>query len=179
MKGIETDFPEVKLIVPQVFQDNRGFFQESFNLKRMQENGLNYNFVQDNHSFSVQKYTIRALHFQKAPMAQAKLVRVIKGAVLDVVVDIRRESKSFGKFITFELSDQNHHQVLIPRGFAHGFCTLVEDCHVIYKVDEYYSPEHNQGIIWNDRTIKIPWPTANPVLSKQDEKWQTFHEVLK
>ncbi|MEK6623772.1 MAG: dTDP-4-dehydrorhamnose 3,5-epimerase [Bdellovibrionota bacterium] len=179
MKVIATDFPEIKVIVPQVFQDNRGFFQESFNLRRMQESGLNYQFVQDNHSFSVQKYTIRALHFQTHPMAQAKLVRVVKGSVLDVVVDIRRESKNFGKFITFELSDQNHYQILIPKGFAHGFCTLMEDCHVIYKVDEYYSPAHNQGIIWNDPTINIPWPTTNPVLSKQDEKWQMLHEVLK
>ncbi len=179
MKVVELDFPEVKLITPQVFQDNRGFFQESFNYKRMKEHGLDFQFVQDNHSFSVEKGTIRALHFQTHPMQQSKLVRVVKGSVLDVVVDIRKESKNFGRFITVELSDQNHHQILIPKGFAHGFCTLEANCHVIYKVDEYYSPTHNQGIIWNDPTINILWPTKNPVLSKQDEKWPTLREVIK
>ena len=175
LKIIETDFPEVKVIVPDVFLDARGFFQESYTLNKFKSIGINQVFVQDNHSFSKKQGTIRGLHFQTTPMAQSKLVRVVQGSILDVVVDIRKDSPNFKKYITVEISSENSKQILIPKGFAHGFCTLTDDCHVVYKVDEYYSHENNAGIIWNDSEIGISWPTEATILSDQDVKWPSFN----
>jgi dTDP-4-dehydrorhamnose 3,5-epimerase len=162
---------EVKAILPQVFSDNRGFFQESYTKNKFHSVGIDADFIQDNHSFSKEKGTIRGLHFQKDPMPQAKLVRVTRGAVMDYFVDIRPGSKTFGQYEKIELSSENKIQLFIPKGFAHGFCTLTDDCDFCYKVDQYYSHEHNAGIIWNDPEINIKWPTRNPILSEQDLKW--------
>ncbi|MFT4412571.1 dTDP-4-dehydrorhamnose 3,5-epimerase [Fredinandcohnia humi] len=170
MKVIDTKLDGVKIIEPSVFQDNRGFFMESFNHQRFAEHGLNYNFIQDNHSLSVDKEVIRGLHYQLEPNAQTKLVRVIKGAIYDVAVDIRKGSPTFGQWVGVTLSEENYRMLLVPKGFAHGFCTLSDNTHVQYKVDEYYSPLHDKGILWNDPTLQIDWPTSNPILSDKDAK---------
>jgi dTDP-4-dehydrorhamnose 3,5-epimerase len=170
MKVTETSLPGVLLIEPKVFGDHRGFFMECYNKKLFADYGLEFDFTQDNHSLSQQAGTIRGLHFQLNPKAQTKLVRVTRGAIYDVVVDIRKGSPTFGKWQGFILSADNKRQLLVPKGFAHGFCTLVENTEVQYKVDEYYSPEHDRGILWNDPALGIDWPTANPILSDKDTK---------
>ncbi|GAB7389186.1 dTDP-4-dehydrorhamnose 3,5-epimerase [Bacillaceae bacterium] len=143
---------------------------ESFNERDFRRLGLNYHFVQDNQSLSIEAGTIRGLHYQVNPMAQAKLVRVLRGAIYDVAVDLRRDSPAFGQWVGVILSAENKRQLLIPKGFAHGFCTLVPDTEVLYKVDEYYSPEHDRGIRWDDPTLNIDWPVANPILSEKDQR---------
>ncbi|SHE14259.1 dTDP-4-dehydrorhamnose 3,5-epimerase [Chlamydia abortus] len=163
------------IIEPQVHRDSRGFFMESYNERKLRELGIQHNFVQDNHSLSVDPGVIRGLHYQLNPKAQTKLVRVTAGAVYDVVVDIRRGSPTFGQWIGVILSAHNHRQLLVPKGFAHGFCTLVPNTEVQYKVDEYYSPECDRGILWNDPELGIDWPVTNPVLSEKDKG----HPVLK
>ena len=170
VKITETSLPGVLLIEPKVFGDHRGFFMESYNKKLFAEYGLDFDFIQDNHSLSQQAGTIRGLHYQLNPKAQTKLVRVTRGAIYDVVVDIRKGSPTFGKWQGFILSADNKRQLLVPKGFAHGFCTLVENTEVQYKVDEYYSPEHDRGILWNDPVLGIDWPTTNPILSDKDTK---------
>ncbi|PEC56403.1 dTDP-4-dehydrorhamnose 3,5-epimerase [Bacillus cereus] len=170
MKIENTLFEEVKIIHPQVFEDNRGFFMESYNASKLEGGGINYNFIQDNHSLSTEVGVIRGLHYQLSPKAQTKMIRVIRGAIFDVVVDIRKKSPTFGKWFGIELSSENKKQLLIPKGFAHGFCTLAPDTEVIYKVDELYSPELDRGIMWNDSEINIKWPTNNPILSIKDQK---------
>jgi len=147
---------------------------ESYNKRMFNDNGLDTEFVQDNHSLSVEQGVLRGLHYQLAPRAQAKLVRVISGAIYDVVVDIRKGSPTFGQWQGFILSAANKRQLFVPQGFAHGFCTLVPNTEVQYKVDEYYSPENDRGIAWNDPALDIDWPTANPILSEKDGK----HPVL-
>ncbi|KGP77372.1 dTDP-4-dehydrorhamnose 3,5-epimerase [Paenibacillus sp. MAEPY2] len=158
------------LIEPIFHGDHRGFFMESYNDQVMKQNGLNYDFIQDNQSLSAQAGVLRGLHYQLNPKAQAKLIRVITGAIYDVIVDIRQDSPTFGQWEGFILSEHNHRQLLVPKGFAHGFCTLVPNTQVLYKVDEYYSPEHDRGILWSDPTLGIDWPTSNPVLSEKDQK---------
>lgn len=158
------------LLEPRVFQDNRGFFMESYNQKIFRDLGFNYQFVQDNHSLSVEAGTIRGLHFQTNPMAQTKLVRVLRGAIFDVVVDLRKHSPSYGQWVGVILSAENKRQLLIPKGFAHGFCTLVPNTEVLYKVDEFYSPEHDRGIRWDDPVLNIDWPVTNPILSEKDQQ---------
>ncbi|CAM3926784.1 dTDP-4-dehydrorhamnose 3,5-epimerase [Alicyclobacillus pomorum] len=169
MKVIKTDLEGVVLVEPVVHGDHRGYFTETYNRARMDEAGLDYEFVQDNQSLSAQTGTIRGLHYQLAPKAQTKLVRVVQGAIYDVAVDIRKSSPTFGQWVGVILTADNHRQLLIPKGFAHGFCTLVPNTIVAYKVDEYYSPEHDRGILWNDLALAIPWPTSNPVLSAKDQ----------
>ena len=169
VKIIETKLQGVYLIEPDVFGDHRGFFMESYNERKLNELGISYRFVQDNHSLSVEAGVIRGLHYQLNPKAQTKLVRVIAGAIYDVVVDIRKQSPTFGQWVGVILSAYNKRQLLVPRGFAHGFCTLVPNTEVLYKVDEFYSPEHDRGILWNDPDLGIDWPTANPVLSEKDK----------
>jgi len=176
MKIENLEIPEIKLITPTIFKDSRGSFQESYNQKKFNDCGFSFNFVQDNYSITAKKGTIRGLHFQASPMTQTKLVRVIQGEIFDVVVDIRKNSPTFKKYITVVLNDKNQTQLLIPQGFAHGFCTFTDDCHVLYKVDNYYSPKHNSGIVWNDQTLNINWPTQTPLLSDQDQKWPTLFE---
>lgn len=177
MKITETELKGVFIIEPQVFGDHRGFFMESYNKEKFSEYGLNYDFVQDNHSLSQQAGTLRGLHYQLEPKAQAKLVRVTRGAIVDVVVDIRKNSPTFGQWISVILSESNKKQILVPKGFAHGFCTLVENTEVQYKVDEFYSPEHDRGIIWNDPDLNIQWPVSDPVLSEKDKKHPGLKEA--
>lgn len=170
MNKIPLKLDGVFLLEPKVHGDNRGFFMESYNESVMQSLGLNYNFIQDNHSLSAEPGVIRGLHYQLNPKAQTKLVRVLSGAIYDVVVDIRKSSPTFGQWVGVILSEYNKHQLLVPKGFAHGFCTLVPNTQVLYKVDEYYSPENDRGILWNDPALGIDWPTSQPVLSDKDQR---------
>lgn len=174
MKGIRGKLPGVFCFVPNVAEDRRGVFMESYNRLRMNEWGVETEFIQDNQSLSVEPGTLRGLHYQLNPKAQSKLVRVISGAVFDVVVDVRRNSPTFGQWEGFELSAANKMQLWVPRGFAHGFCTLQPRTEVLYKVDEYYSPEHDRGIIWNDPAIGIKWPIDHPILSEKDTRQPTL-----
>jgi dTDP-4-dehydrorhamnose 3,5-epimerase len=168
MEFIQSDLTGVFLIKPQVFKDHRGFFVESYSFKKFSDAGINCTFVQDNHSKSVNIGVLRGLHFQLPPFTQSKLIRVTKGAVLDVVVDIRKSSPTFGQWRSFELTEDNFDMLFVPQGFAHGFCTLKSDTEVHYKVDNYYAPEHDRGILWNDPALAIPWPVREPVLSPKD-----------
>ena len=169
MKITKTKLEGVVIIEPDVFGDNRGFFMESWNKKKMAEASLDYDFVQDNHSKSTIKGTLRGIHFQKGDKAQAKLVRCVKGAVLDVVVDLRRNSSTFKQWVGVELSEENKKQLLIPRGFGHGFVTLTDDVEFLYKADNYYAPEADAGIRWNDPEIGVEWGVENPLLSEKDK----------
>ena len=170
MKFTKTKLEGVVIIEPDVFGDNRGFFMESWNKKKMLEAGLDYDFVQDNHSKSTVKGTLRGIHFQKGDKAQAKLVRCVKGSVLDVAVDLRRNSPTFKQWVGVELSEENKKQLLIPRGFGHGFVTLTDDVEFLYKADNYYAPEADAGVRWNDPEIGVEWEIENPVLSEKDKK---------
>ena len=169
MKITKTKLEGVVIIEPDVFGDNRGFFMESWNKKKMAEAGLDYDFVQDNHSKSTVKGTLRGIHFQKGDKAQAKLVRCVKGSVLDVAVDLRRNSPTFKQWVGVELSEENKKQLLIPRGFGHGFVTLTDDVEFLYKADNYYAPEADAGIRWNDPEIGVEWGVENPLLSEKDK----------
>lgn len=170
MKITKTKLEGVVIIEPDVFGDNRGFFMESWNKEKMAELGLDYDFVQDNHSKSTVKGTLRGIHFQKGDKAQAKLVRCVKGAVLDVAVDLRENSPTFKQWVGVELSEENKKQLLIPRGFGHGFVTLTDDVEFLYKADNYYAPEADAGIRWNDPEINVEWCVENPILSEKDKK---------
>lgn len=177
MNVIKTDIEGVFVIEPQVFGDERGYFFESFNAERfLAQTGVEVTFVQDNESRS-KRGVLRGLHFQKKPHAQAKLVRVVQGRVLDVAVDIRPESPTFGKYVATELSGENHRQMFIPKGFAHGYVVLDDDTVFQYKCDEYYHPECEGGIAWNDPQIGIEWgiPENEIILSDKDRK----HPILK
>lgn len=166
MKVTPTDLPEVLLIEPKLHGDSRGFFYESFQSLRYAEAGILGTFVQDNHSRSVRS-TLRGLHFQE-PRAQGKLVQVLRGAVYDVAVDVRRGSPRFGKWVAIELSDASPNQLWIPPGFAHGFCVLSESADFFYKCTDYYAPETERSIAWNDPDLAIPWPVDEPLLSAKD-----------
>lgn len=169
MRLLNTPLEGVIIIEPTVLGDHRGWFMESFSQSVFKEQNIEINFVQDNHSYSALRGTLRGLHFQLSPKAQTKLVRCTRGAIFDVAVDIRQGSPSYGKWYGIELSAENKKQLLIPKGFAHGFMTLMEDVEVQYKVDELYAPEFDCGIIWNDPTIGIKWPiNITPVLSAKD-----------
>lgn len=170
MNLIETKLKDIYIVEPEVYGDSRGWFTESWSKRSLKKSGLDYNFVQDNHSFSANKGTLRGLHFQSNPKAQAKLVRCTRGAILDVAVDIRDGSPTYGQWILVELSEENKKQILIPRGFAHGFVTLTDDVEVQYKSDEYYSQEHDGGFAWNDPSIGVDWRIQNPILSEKDQK---------
>lgn len=164
----------VCLLEPVVHEDHRGFFMESYNENVMKQHGMHIHFVQDNHSLSVHTGVLRGLHYQLTPKAQTKLIRVLSGAIYDVVVDIRKESPTFGQWMGFTLSAVNKHQLLVPRGFAHGFCTLEPNTEVLYKVDEFYAPEHDRGILWNDSSLNIDWPVKEPELSDKDRTHPTL-----
>jgi len=171
-----TDFEGLFLIQPRKFEDTRGYFFESFNLKELSKRiNIPYEFVQDNQSRSI-KGVLRGLHFQTGEHAQAKLVRVLQGEVLDVVVDLRPHSATFGKHFKAVLSDTNNLQMLIPRGFAHGILVLSETADFFYKCDNYYSPQHDSGIIWNDPELNIDWSVQNTnfLISDKDQKLKTF-----
>lgn len=175
MKVISTKLEGLYIVEPDVHGDNRGFFMESYSSTKFTEHGIDYLFVQDNHSLSVETGVLRGLHYQLNPNAQTKLVRVAFGAIYDVAVDIRKGSLTFGQWVGVILSEANKRQLLVPQGFAHGFCTIVPNTQVLYKVDEYYSPEHDRGILWSDPAIGIDWPTSKPILSDKDQK----HPLLK
>lgn len=176
MNVIKTDVLDVYILEPKVFGDHRGWFMESWSQKKMEEAGLFYDFIQDNHSFSATKGTLRGLHFQKGEAAQAKLVRCARGAVLDVAVDMRVGSPTYKKWVAVELSAENHRQLLIPRGFLHGFVTLTDDVEFLYKADNFYSPENDRNILWNDPEIGVEWGIDNPIVSDKDAKAPTLSE---
>lgn len=164
--------PGPLLVRPAKFEDARGFFSETYNARLFREAGLPTDFVQDNHSRSLAAGVVRGLHFQLPPRAQGKLVRVVRGAVLDVAVDLRRGSPSFGQYVAVELSAANWRQLWIPVGFAHGFCTLEPDTEVIYKVTDFYDAASERGLAWDDPDLAIPWPVApaDAVLSDKDRR---------
>jgi dTDP-4-dehydrorhamnose 3,5-epimerase len=176
---IETEIPDVKVLCPARFGDHRGFFSETYNRRVLAEAGLELDFVQDNDSFSAEPGTIRGLHFQVPPFAQHKLVRVVRGAVLDVAVDLRRGSPTRGRHVAVRISAEEGNQVLVPVGFAHGFCTLEPSTHVIYKVTSHYSPQHDKGLLWNDPALGIQWPVSagEAVLSERDTKWACLADL--
>jgi dTDP-4-dehydrorhamnose 3,5-epimerase len=166
---IDTEIPEVKVLVPRRFGDPRGVFCETYSKRTLASVGIHVDFVQDNESISTERGVVRGMHFQLPPFAQAKLVRVVRGSVFDVVVDIRRSSPTFGKHVTATLTGENWQQVYVPPGFAHGFCVLEPNTEVIYKVSNFYSPEHDRGLIWNDPDLGIKWPVS-PADAKLSEK---------
>ncbi len=178
MKVIKTNLQGLVIIEPRVFEDERGYFFESYQKERYQENGINCVFVQDNESRS-EKGVVRGLHYQLEPYSQSKLVRIIKGAVLDVAVDIRKNSPTFGEWYSIELSDKNKKQLFIPKGFAHGFSVLSEEAVLTYKCDNYYNWEAERGIIYNDHKLNINWqvPGAEMILSEKDQKFSSFEEA--
>ena len=171
-----TAIPDIKVLLPKSFADARGAFSETFNAARFIEHGIKLDFVQDNQSWSSQAGTIRGLHFQSPPKAQAKLVRVVRGRIFDVAVDLRRASPTYGRWVSEELSAQNRKQLLVPVGFAHGFCTLEPDTEVFYKVTDYYSPAHDLGIAWDDPDLAIAWPVPKDkvMLSEKDARQPAF-----
>lgn len=173
MQLIPTEIPDVKVLATKKFGDARGFFSETYSRKVLRElAGLDVEFVQDNQSLSVQKGVVRGLHYQLPPMAQDKLIRVTRGAVLDIAVDIRRHSPTFGQHVSAVLSGDNWRQIFVPRGFAHGFVTLEPNTEVLYKVSNYYSPADDRGILWNDPALSIDWGigAGDAILSDKDRK---------
>ncbi|MCL2689016.1 MAG: dTDP-4-dehydrorhamnose 3,5-epimerase [Chitinispirillia bacterium] len=179
MEFIKTDIEGLILVKPKVFTDNRGFFLESYSVSKFKEGGIDCAFVQDNHSCSINAGVIRGLHFQTEPCSQSKLIRVIRGSIFDAAVDLRRDSPTFGQWRGFTLSAANYDMLFIPRGFAHGFCTLEDNSEIAYKADNLYSPQHDAGIIWNDPDIGIEWPVKEPILSAKDANLPKFNQVFK
>jgi len=170
MHIIKTDVLDVYIIEPHIFGDHRGWFMESYSQRVLEEAGLHYTFVQDNHSYSAQKGTLRGLHFQNGDAAQAKLVRCTRGAVLDVAVDLRKGSPTYKKWVAVELSAENKRQLLIPRGFAHGFVTLTDDVEFLYKADNFYNRPAERSVLWNDPELGIDWGVKNPIIAEKDAK---------
>ena len=174
--------PDVISITPHLFNDERGYFFENFNHSTFKQDQIDLNFIQENFSKS-KKNVIRGLHFQKNPKAQAKLVTAVSGEIFDVAVDLRKNSPTFGKWVSEILSEVNHKSLYVPEGFAHGFCVLSEGATVVYKINQEYSPDHEQGIIWNDPDIGISWPISASIISEKDQniplfKTQTYDFVL-
>ena len=178
MQVTKTALDGVLILEPKVFGDARGWFMETWSMRKFEAAGLNFNFVQDNQSFSAHKGTLRGLHYQTAPFAQAKLVRCTRGRLLDVAVDIRAGSETFAKWVAVELTAENKKQLLIPRGFAHGFITLTDDVEIQYKADNFYAPKCDGNIRWDDAQIKIDWPFAPTILADKDANAPTLNERL-
>lgn len=170
------DIPDVKLAIPKRFGDHRGFFSETYNKERFVAAGISADFVQDNHSLSATKGTVRGLHYQSPPFAQAKLVRVLRGAIIDVAVDIRKGSETYGQWVSAELSAENGTQIFVPRGFLHGFATLVPNTEIAYKVDNYYSAECDGSVAWDDADLAIDWKIdmASATVSDKDARASSF-----
>lgn len=168
MNIVKTEIEDVLIVEPKVFGDHRGWFTETYSKEKFKELGIDIDFIQDNHSLSAQKGTLRGLHFQLNPKAQTKLVRCTKGRIFDVAVDIREGSPTYKKWVAVELSEENKKQLLVPKGFAHGFITLTDNVEVQYKVDEYYSPENDRGIRFDDPDINVDWGIDSPILSDKD-----------
>lgn len=171
-----TSIPGVLLLKPRYFHDARGYFVETYSALAARDAGLKAEFVQDNQALSLKRGTVRALHFQAPPRAQGKLVRVLRGSIYDVAVDLRVGSADYGRWVAATLTAQGGEQIFVPRGFAHGYCTLEADTEVAYKVDDYYAPECDRGLAWNDPTLDISWPVApaDAVLSDKDSKLPRF-----
>jgi dTDP-4-dehydrorhamnose 3,5-epimerase len=167
---------DAKIIEPQVFEDDRGFFMETYVEEKFEEEGINADFVQENHSKS-EHGVLRGLHYQKDEYAQGKLVRCTQGIIIDVIVDLRRDSETFGETKKVILSEHNKKMLWVPRGFAHGFYTLSETAEVQYKADNDYAPDQETGITWNDPQLDINWPTEDPKLSEKDKEWPTLEEA--
>ncbi len=180
MKIIHSSLDGVKLIEPNVFEDHRGYFYESYNKNTFKNLGIYDDFKQDNQSYSKHENTIRGLHFQDEPFSQSKLVRVLQGSVMDVVVNINPRSKFFGQWEDFYLSNKNKHMLYIPHGFAHGFQTLEDNTVFVYKNDNYYSKEHENSILWNDDDLNIPWCEFRdgPIISDKDKEAKSFKEYI-
>lgn len=178
MNVIDTEIPEVKIVQPRVFKDARGYFVETYNAERYKAAGIDADFVQDNESCSM-RGVVRGLHWQAPPYTQAKLVRVIRGAVFDVAVDIRKDSPTFGKYVAVTLSAENGYQLYVPRGFAHGFAVLEDNTVFAYKCDNLYHPESERGLMYNDLTVGIPWPAFEqaPLLSAKDLKHPNLEQI--
>jgi dTDP-4-dehydrorhamnose 3,5-epimerase len=176
MELTTTQIPGVLSLKPRYFHDARGYFVETYNVRAAREAGLDAEFVQDNQTLSRKRGTVRALHFQVPPRVQAKLVRVLRGSVYDVAIDLRLGSPSYGKWVAATLTAQGGEQLFVPRGFAHGYCTLEDGTEVAYKVDDYYAPECEQGVVWDDPTLAIGWPVAptDAVLSDKDRRLPRF-----
>jgi dTDP-4-dehydrorhamnose 3,5-epimerase len=177
MKIVETGIQGLVEIIPSVFPDSRGWFFESYKAEILQKHGITTHFPQENMSFS-KKGVIRGMHFQRTPFAQGKLVSVIKGRVVDVAVDLRRDSPTFKKIYYCELDDVTHKMLMVPEGFAHGFVTL-EETIFSYKCTNVYSKQHESGIVWNDPDLKIEWPVSDPVISDKDNQLATFSDLLR
>ena len=180
MKIERLAIPDVVLITPKNFRDERGFFSETWNERTLSAAGFDLRFVQDNHALSRTEGTVRGLHFQTPPKAQDKLIRCTRGSILDVAVDIRRSSKTFGQHVAIVLSAENWSQLLVPKGFAHGYATLEPDTEVIYKVSDYYSPAHDKGLAWDDPELAIAWgiARAQAVLSDKDKMQPRLAELM-
>ena len=176
MEIIDLELKGLKLIKPRAFEDRRGFFKETYNQKRYKELGIEVDFVQDNHSYSV-KNTIRGMHFQNNP-GQDKLISVIEGKIYDVAVDIRKDSPTFKKWIGVELDSISHHQFFIPKGFAHGFLVLSESAHVVYKISSIFDPKEEREFYYDDQEINILWPTKKAILSEKDKKAPRFKDIF-
>lgn len=172
MKITPLDIPDVKLIEPRRFGDDRGFFSEVYNRRTFEEAGLHADWAQDNHAFSEEKFVLRGLHFQAPPHAQTKLVRVSRGSILDIAVDLRKGSQTYGHHVSVILSQEAWNQLFVPVGFAHGYLTLEPNTEVLYKVDDYYAPKCEGGLVWNDPALGIMWPlnASAPIVSDKDRQ---------
>jgi dTDP-4-dehydrorhamnose 3,5-epimerase len=179
MQILQTELPGVKVLIPKKIGDNRGFFSEVFSKKILADAGIGVEFVQDNHSLSAKKGVVRGMHYQLPPIAQDKLLRVVHGAILDVVVDVRKNSPTFGKYYAVELSADNWKQIFVPIGYAHGFVTLAPNTEVLYKVSNFYSPQHERAFRWNDPAVNIPWgiDPAAAILSPRDKAHPLLADV--
>ena len=184
-KKIETGVKDLFIIEPQIFEDTRGFFLESYNYNTFKELGIENVFVQDNHSKSL-KGVLRGLHFQKEEYSQAKLISILKGSVLDIVVDLRKDSETFGRYFAIEINEKSKRMLFIPKNFAHGFLTLEDDTEVFYKCDNFYNPKSEAGIIWNDKDLNIDWnlekyniKESELIISEKDKKNTSFKEYKK
>ena len=181
LKVTTTKLQDVKIIEPAVFGDKRGFFRETSSDRGFQEAGIDFDFIQDNQSLSAEAGVLRGLHFQRGKAAQTKLIRVVTGAVLDVIVDVRAGSPTYGEWEGYIISESNHRQLLVPRGFAHGFVTLTDNVNFLYKCDNYYDAEADGGITFMDKDLNIDWPIDfdQAITSEKDSKQQTFKEFEK
>ena len=179
MKFRQLAIPDVLEVIPDRLGDSRGFFSETYSQAKFEQAGVKLNWVQDNHSYSASAGVLRGLHYQAPPFAQDKLVRVVRGAILDVAVDIRHGSPTYGRWVSLRLSPADWNQILVPKGFAHGFLTLAPETEVIYKVSAYYSPEHDRGLLWNDPALGIVWPVgpSDALLSDKDGRQPALAEL--
>lgn len=172
------EIPDALLIKPKVFEDDRGFFLETYRKDDMEKAGVDAEFVQDNHSRSL-RGVLRGLHFQKEPYAQAKIVRCTRGTIYDVLVDLRRRSPSFSRYLGIVLSEESRDMIYVPRGCAHGFLVLSDLAEVVYKVDNVYAPECEGGLVWNDPEVSVSWPLQDPVISERDRLWPTLEGLAR